>query len=229
MNVRPWDDPRPAGCNHRGVHDPAEIRLRSLARLASLSFPRPPELFPLLDAHLQPRGPEEILRRVGAVSAVVSVAFGCPRADAHQWLLDEALSGDLSPSERHFLGEDPPGAPDAFQIPESLFALAWSIGLIDGADDFISFVPDNLIEAVPHPPPRQTSIAAVRERVQPVDPGRTVAALDLAYCLHWGVVDHGLRGDDLPGAPHPRVVVERRRALEWILGDEPWDDVQMDT
>jgi hypothetical protein len=110
-----------------------------------------------------------------------------------------------------------------------LFTLAWAVGLIEGADDFAAFVPDSLIHVVPHPPPQATSIASVRPRVEPVDCVRIIGALDLAYCLRWGVVESTLRGDELPAAPHPRVVVERRQALEWILGDQPWDDVLMDT
>ena len=117
---------------------------------------------------------------MGALSAVVSVAFGCRRSDAWDWLRGEMLTEALSPSERDFLGGDTTQELDAFQVPECLFTLAWAAGLIEGADDFASFVPDFLIQVVPHPPPQQGSIAEVRCRVRPVEGVRLIGALDLA-------------------------------------------------
>jgi len=56
-----------------------------------------------------------------------------------------------------------------------------------------------------------------------------VAALDLAYCLHWAVVDAELHGDELVGL-YGMGVRERRHALEWLLNeDDEWDDVPLDT
>lgn len=210
------------------MFDPVEIRMRSHERLKGVRFPEPPADYPLLDPDLEPRAPGEVVERMGALSAVVSVAFGCQRSDAWQWLGEEGLTEALSPTECHFL-ETPSYDPGTFEIPESLFTLAWALGLLEGADDFLGFVPDSLIQVVPHPAPHPRSTALVRPDIQPVDPARIVAALDLVYCLHWAIVDSMLRGDDLPAAPHPRVVVERRRALEWLLSDQPWDDVAMDT
>jgi len=54
-------------------------------------------------------------------------------------------------------------------------------------------------------------------------------AADLAYCLHWAIRDAELNGNVAPGRVPPEVVVERRRALEWMMGDEYWDDVNLDT
>lgn len=52
---------------------------------------------------------------------------------------------------------------------------------------------------------------------------------DLAYCLHWAIRDAELNGNPTPGSVPARVVVERRRALEWMLGEESWDDASLDT
>jgi len=38
-----------------------------------------------------------------------------------------------------------------------------------------------------------------------------------------------LIGEWIPGNLKPYVVVERRRALDWLLSKEAWDDVSLDT
>ena len=205
------------------------MRQRSLHQVRQCNFPQPPAGFPLLDAARTPRSNEEVVRRIAALSAVVSVSFGCAPKVALDWLVNEGLSDELSPEERSFLDGQRHDDPGSFQVPESLFALAWSIGLIDGGDDFAEVVPDSLIATIPHPPPQPRSASRARRDAKPVDVERAALALDLVCCLHWGIVDRGLRGEPLPPSPHPRVVVERRRSLKWLLGGEPWDEISIDT
>ncbi len=209
--------------------DPAEIRSLSRAFLASRAWTLPPDSLPFLDTAGQPKTAEQILSRVGATSAVLAVACGCQRPVARRWLRDEGLSDALSPRERDVLDDDVDDLDDVSQTAETLYALAWSVGLIAGADDLGTSVPDTLITAVPHPPPRPRAVAAVRSRIAPVGQLDLLRALDLTYCLDWAIVDGRLRGEETPSSPSPMVVVGRRHALEWILGDELWDDVSMDT
>jgi hypothetical protein len=54
-------------------------------------------------------------------------------------------------------------------------------------------------------------------------------ACDAAYCLHWGINQAGLDGiEPNPGLSYV-VIAERRRALEWILNKENWDEITLDT
>jgi hypothetical protein len=55
------------------------------------------------------------------------------------------------------------------------------------------------------------------------------AACDLAYCIHWAVRQSHLKGVKMSGKVQPYVVVERRRALEWLLTDASWEEVALDT
>ncbi len=54
-----------------------------------------------------------------------------------------------------------------------------------------------------------------------------VVEADLVYCIHWGMVENSLRGkkNEIP----LYVIEERRRAIDWILYYESWEDVDLDT
>jgi hypothetical protein len=56
-----------------------------------------------------------------------------------------------------------------------------------------------------------------------------VIASDLAYCLHWAVTQACLENNMLPGNVDPYVIIERRRAFDWMLSLEDWDEVNLDT
>ncbi len=71
------------------------------------------------------------------------------------------------------------------------------------------------------------SLCCCKARLRSDD--QIVSAADLAYCLHWAIRQSELEGKRPPGKVPPYVVVERRRALEWLLSDEDWDDVPLDT
>jgi len=56
-----------------------------------------------------------------------------------------------------------------------------------------------------------------------------VTACDLAYCLHWAVRQAEIAGKPTPARLKSYVVIERRRALEWLLGNDAWDAISLDT
>jgi hypothetical protein len=55
------------------------------------------------------------------------------------------------------------------------------------------------------------------------------AAADLAYCLHWAVRDARLNDRRAPSGLEELEVMERRRALDWLLGNDDWYSVSLDT
>lgn len=185
------------------------------------------ESLPVLEAELQPRSPEEVVSRLLAMNAVAATAYGFDRAKAIAWLDREALSNSLSEHERRFLFESV-GQPDRFKVHvEGMWALAWATGFVRELDfarlcdnDFVALFPD-----LRH----SSSSAAFRGRARLRARAEVVAACDLAYCLHWAVRQSELSGTRLPRHLIPYVVIERRRALEWLLGTEPWDEVSLDT
>ncbi len=54
-------------------------------------------------------------------------------------------------------------------------------------------------------------------------------ALDLAYCLHWSIRDAEIHGREIPRVLSPNVIIQRRKALEWMFSEENWDEVTLDT
>ncbi|EPS1221448.1 DUF4272 domain-containing protein [Burkholderia cenocepacia] len=52
-----------------------------------------------------------------------------------------------------------------------------------------------------------------------------ISMLDLAYCLHWCIVDAPAESSNI----HLHVVAERRRALEWMLSKDDWEAISLDT
>ncbi|MNN39445.1 hypothetical protein D3C81_1534840 [compost metagenome] len=54
---------------------------------------------------------------------------------------------------------------------------------------------------------------------------------DKIYRMHWACVNHRIQGKEAPAGLNESVVMERRRALFWVLGfrNEEWDHISMDT
>lgn len=107
---------------------------------------------------------------------------------------------------------------------EPLYALAWCA---------------RLVRQLPFPDRHSTAreTASIVEQMPPnVDPPEFVDRLRLRpleeivyqaetyYQIHWALVDQS----DLTAARLP-VVTERRRALEWVIGREDWDEISLDT
>ncbi|MNP77167.1 hypothetical protein D3C76_1745290 [compost metagenome] len=54
---------------------------------------------------------------------------------------------------------------------------------------------------------------------------------DKIYRLHWACVNARIKGEEAPAGLIESVVLERRRALFWMIGhrDEAWNDISMNT
>lgn len=53
---------------------------------------------------------------------------------------------------------------------------------------------------------------------------------DLFYRYHWACVEKQLRPQTSIGNLNPEVVAERRRGLEWLIGDkQDWNEISLDT
>ena len=51
--------------------------------------------------------------------------------------------------------------------------------------------------------------------------------LDFYYCLHWHARNAQYHGKRWDAKIEPGAVLERRRALEWLFQDVPWEDVDL--
>lgn len=205
-----------------------ELRNRSIAKVKKLGYEVNPSL-PLLDSAVEVRDGKDVVARLLCLYAVVAASYGMARNLTRQWLEKEGLFQSLTPFEENYLNANPSSKADNLiqWSVESVWAFAWACGYHDNldfsdscADDFIQMLPDlNSQESV------DTFSAQAEIRSKP----EIEEALDLAYCIHWSVREAQRENRKPPGNVPPNVIEQRRKALEWLLGDVEWDDVTLDT
>ena len=186
-----------------------------------------PTTLPLLDAGAEMRSPDEAVSRILAMNAVAAIAYGFDKTKAVAWLNQEALVDSLNEEEKHFVFEGT-GQPDRFKAQiEEMWALAWSMGVTNEMN-FENDCDNRFVMILPNLKQSESS-ADFRKRMNTRPLEQIVAACDLAYCLHWAIRQSELNGKRPPGELKSYVVVERRRALEWLLSQGTWEDVSLDT
>lgn len=182
---------------------------------------------PLLDDICQPRSCSEIIDRALIISAVVASSYGFKKEVALRWLEQESLTKALSPLEQSFLN----GSNESQRIfqgrVETLCAFAWSLSLLSEMD-FSKSCPTHLVSLYPDFK-KLESAERFKEAARLRSAQELVAVCDAAYCLHWALKESMLNGIKFKSNLSLVVVAERRRALEWILGKEDWDEITLDT
>lgn len=197
---------------------------KEIARKAGLVIP---DHLPLLEEGLKLRHQNDAVNRLLCLNAVGAVSYGFDRAKAFAWLQHEKLDGLLTEQEILFVqrGAVPP---QIFRVQiEGLWALAWALHLVVSLD-FWRDCDSRFATMLPNLKAGQRGDEwRSMSRLRSID--EVVAACDLAYCLHWAIRQAEIDGEPAAAGPKPYVVVERRRALEWLLSDESWDRVSLDT
>jgi hypothetical protein len=217
--------------------DYVAMRERSVRRLARWKLPDPGVLPLHVDADFDwVRDARDVAARCHAIAAALALQQDAPPERIAKALEDNDLERWLAGVERrflrHLLGEAALEDAERRQIAvdiswreEALWALLWSLKLVD------DLPPDELCGRDPF-----------YERLAPdMDPsrGRTdvtlrglpeiAAMLDFYYCLHWHARNAQYHGQLWNPKIAPGAVLERRRALEWLFQDVPWDDVDLGT
>jgi len=217
--------------------DPRVVREGSLRMLETLSWPRPPEGYPTLWEPGQPigtRSPAEVQRRAAVLNVVVNRVFKCPPAVATGWLMANGLRPEVSEVEWPFIaGWAEDDGRFAARI-EALWALEWALGHGNHLEPGKP-CSDSLARALPDLRTNEPFASwIVRVPARPRSTEELLTAVDLYYCLHWGVVQAAMTARPSPGAAEPFLVEQRRWALEWLvnLGSNTstgWEDVDMST
>jgi len=204
--------------------DLIRTREESKKRVKDLGYDAPVNL-PLLDEPLTLRAEGEIVSRALALSAVVAASYGFSRENACEWLKRESLFAALSEREGVFISDG--SAPEFQAQVETLYAFAWSLGFLPELD-FGKACPRDLILVFP-----DLKMAENSDRFRRAAKRRSLteigAMCDLAYCLHWAIKEAKILGRPQPGSVRPHVIIERRRALDWMLSRHGWDDLSLDT
>ncbi len=204
-----------------------EIRKESLRRATELGYPVNEKL-PLLDQPERLRGKDEVVDRTLALFGAVAHSYGFPAQAVKSWLQSENLTESLSPSEKNFLDSSPKNQQATFQgYVEALWALAWVLE-INPSLDFEALCSNDFIHLFPNLKTGESG-KAFRDRAALIAQDKIIEKADLAYCLHWGVIHTKVSGEQDSGEVPPYVIVNRRKALDWVIGDDAWDEVPLDT
>lgn len=205
-----------------------EIRDQNLIEAHRLGYSINDAL-PLLEISGKEQALEDVIARLASLHAIIASSYGFPKEKANNWLIIEGYFSSLSERERKYIeSESVPNQDSLFQWQvEALWVLAWALGIHDNLDfsdscqdDFVKMLPD--LEVKSH-------ISSFLGDMKLRPSWDLIRYADLAYCLHWAVRDCELNGRPPPGDIPTRVVVERRRALEWLIGEGEWDEDLFDT
>jgi hypothetical protein len=206
-----------------------DARAQSCDVIAGLGYHISSSL-PLLDGAVIRRDSKTILGRMLSLYGAVALSFGWDQrlVQIRAWLNSENLISDLTPVEFKFVFGDAELMRNMQWRLESLFALAWSCGLtklslLDSVpDDFVTLFP-SISKSMP--------TADFRSNVKPRSADDIVRGLDLLYCLASAKTDLHLRGesDQSSLSPQLSVIQQRRHALEWLLSEVRWEEIELDT
>lgn len=168
-------------------------------------------------------------RRLVILYSLTGLAHEADAKALRQWLVENGLYEELLPSERPFF-ERPLSRQEEIDLSwrqEALLTLAWSGRLVE--DLPLPFDEGNLGPIFARIPPEvhmSTFLSSFALRHEE----ELCYQADLHYCLHWAL-RHPESWDASTGL-RPRIdsVIERRHALEWLIGAaDSWGDVPLDT
>lgn len=203
-------------------------RARSIARLRRECVPVYEDL-PVIETEV------EVFRRTGEEVAhrAMALAVVAIKADAkdHEWTRELVekfrIRKVATASELEYLDDETPSPADdaAFSWRyEAMYALLWAIGHVPSLEP-----PENQIDVPEVLRPLIDMEAGQLARSAQLRPtSQLLDEADLIYRYHWAVRDAWLNGrelDDLDGG----VVAERHYALNWLIRNELWDEVDTST
>jgi len=185
------------------------------------------EHLPVIESsdELSPPSAAQVAARACALGYVVGVGFDADRKQLVADLQRFDLWNSVSRNEQRMLIDGPSKQDeiDCTWRTESIQALAFCLGLTELSPE--RQCDDDLADNFPlgEHPGAFIDAATLRPRTEVQE------RVDLYYRLHWYVRNCQLH-NKTPERVIPGVVVEHRRALDWVHGVEAdWDEVPMDT
>lgn len=202
------------------------LKLASEARLRDLGAGINPGLPPIEQApEVQPRTARDVAGRACALGYITGLGFGADRETLADYLSRYRLNEWVTSRERGILGANAISEQDRIDctwLPEAIQALGWALGLV--ALDPNNHCDDTLASKFPIRSDPADFIAAAELR----PPEELQAEVDFHYRLHWWVRDCEL--NDTESGFVTSIVMERRRALDWVYGVcADWDEISLDT
>ena len=212
--------------------DPDQVRRKDWAEaiLTEQGIPTN-QYLPMIESERETiiRSAQEIAGRLLALAAVAGAASDDNRKAVEAYVDEKGARAYFTLNEAEFFGNPKPEKHTQIQFSwqyECTWVLMWALHLVDeplGFPDATCDV-DQIIEVVCTNDDLTTK--GVRSKSDILDQA------DLIYRYHWAVRQAGLDGEAEPGGLHGGVVMERHRALNWLVGyngEDDWDEMTTDT
>jgi|UniRef100_UPI000D351999 hypothetical protein len=187
---------------------------------------------PSPDQDTTARDAQAAARRALVLNAMLQIAFKAPISVIREWISSNGLDGELSSSERAILHKDDGDLTEQeranlYWCIEALWALTWAAGKVEDLA-FNKPVGPELASLMPNLRENEYGQAFMsRAKLRPRQ--ELFRMTDLYYRLHWWTRTAQLHGEP-SGDVSLDIVMERRKALEWLLNETgSWDDVELST
>lgn len=204
-------------------------RLHTKCELEARGIPLHPHL-PLRDERVT-RAPRRVALQLVALYALAGLANGAEPKMLAEWLLEEGVWEFIPEAERRLFSSQAALGQALNELSwkqESLFLLCWAGKIVPSLP-----FPDKECDLGPvfsSIPPEVRCLDFIQSFALR-NQDDVIAQLDLYYCLHAALRHPELWRGTRPGdtVAYP-IVLERRRALEWLCcAETSWHDVALDT
>ncbi len=208
---------------------PASLRTQTEQALRLKGVPRHPNL-PYLDWQ-SIRGPRSVAERLMVLYCIAGLAYDADPELLRSWVHRDDFLNFFEPEEWDLLSKDTHSREELNEAgwrQESVYVAAWALGIVEelawpDAECDLSPVFPQIPEDVPTQEFLRDATIRGSEDI--------LAAADLYYCL-----DASLRHDELWGGapassryPMVPIVMERRTMLEWLISNEMFGSITLDT
>lgn len=170
---------------------------------------------------------EDVAKRLVVLYALTGLAHDADSRKLLSWLDSESLTHDILKGERQYFSKAELTQQDIVRLSwnqEGLYTLGWCLGLVkelpypDGEAAL-----DELFAVIP---PR-VGVDAFLARSQLVRSKDILQQADRYFCYHWILRHPECWKENV--TLNLDVVLERRRALEWVVCPMEYDDITLDT
>jgi hypothetical protein len=183
------------------------------------------------DEDVKIRSEEDIAKRAVALQMVAVKAEGLEKEILQKIINDFKASDFFTEKEKGFIENENPTEQERANFGwqyECYWVMLWALGYIENLDypDHICDVPKAvgiLKEA--------GSFENFLKKATLKKSEKILDEADLIYRYDWACVNARIKGEEAPGNLDSGVVVERHRALNWLINymDQDWDNVSTDT